>query len=797
MDNYKNSNLSTVERVKDLMSKMTIEEKVSQLTSAYAYGGNVDMTQLELGIGHIGMSSGTMTVEGNVELVNKIQKYLIEETRLGIPAIFHVETLNGGSLTKATTYPIPLGLASSFNSEAVQKMAECISAEMVATGQRMALAPVVDIARDPRWGRIGETYGESPTLTGALGAAYAKGIQGTDLKKNMSCCPKHFVGYAAGEGGLNIAGAHMGQRELREVHSKPFQAMINEAKITGVMNCYLAIDGDPMVSNREALTELLREQMGFEGAVIADYGSIDKLFEVFNITKDEVEAGVMALSAGLDLETPSRKCMNDELVERVKAGKVDEKIINLALERNLTLKFDLGLFENPFADLEKTKLVYQSDEAIELSYNLCCEGTVMLRNENDILPLKNIKKIAIIGPNGNNFRGLFGGYTYPAFYEGMRNTISGISKSMGLEGVTANNSQKTMLEQMLSQMPEVETLIKNNYKDIKTVFEGIKSKAHECDKDIEVRFSMGCDYLTHDKSGFREAIELAKSSDVVIFACGGKNGSAEGSTMGENVDDCYVGLPGIQEELAKELKLTGVPIVMLHLDGRPLSSVWASEEADAIIEAWHPGQVGGKAIADMIFGDVAPSGKLAITTVRHEGQIPIYAEQHRGNGMTGKGRTNSSIASGYLQDTGHPLYAFGFGKTYTTFKISDIEINKREILSNESVKISLNVTNIGEREGTEVVQLYVSDLISNKVRPIKELCGFKRVTLEQNETKNVEFELFADQLAIWLKEEKWVVEEGEIEVLIGNSSDNLEHVGIVNIKDSREFNGRYRHLIAK
>lgn len=783
---YLNPELTVEERVEDLITRMTPLEKACQLSCAYAYGGRIDVeNELKDGIGQIGMSSGTMTMEGNAELVNSVQKYLIENTRLGIPALFHVETLNGGSLAGATTYPIPLGMAASWDTEKVCKMAQEIRGEMTASGQRVALAPVLDIARDPRWGRMGETYGESPALASAMGSAYISGMQGEDRKTGMAACAKHFLGYAAGEAGLNMAGAHIGSRELREVHAKPFAAAIDEAKLLGVMNGYLALDGEPVAGSRKYLTGLLREELGFEGLTIADYGSMDKLCEVYQTAEDKAQAGTQALAAGLDTETPRRVCLGDTFVERLEKGEIPMEVVDEPLRRLLALKFSLGLFEQPYADGERMKQTYQNEENLKTSYQLACESMTLLKNENQILPLKNTEKIAVIGPNADSHRALMGGYTYPAFYEGMRSMLLGMSKSMGFEGVSAGVGQQSFLQTMLAQMPDVEQLIVDNYPGIQTVYEGIRQAAEELHSGIATVCAQGCGHMGTDRSGFEEAVRLAEESSVTIFVCGGRNGSSTGCTMGENVDASHIGLPGVQEELARKLVGTGTPLIVVHMDGRPLSSPWLKEHAAAILEAWHPGQMGAKAVADTLFGVNNPCGKLPVTAPRHEGQIPVYVEQNRGCGVSGRGAGNNSITQGYVDETGVPLYVFGSGISYTEFSIGQAKCSADRMASDGEVEVSCVVTNIGERQGDEIVQFYFTDKNASVSRPGLELAGFARISLAPGEDRQVTFHFRADQTAFWDADGNWRIEQGSIELKVGDSSEHLIPVGTVWIADTR------------
>lgn len=783
---YQNPELSIEERVEDLISRMTPLEKACQLSSAYAYGGRVDLeNDLKDGIGQVGMSSGTMTVEGNAELVNSVQRFLREKTRLGIPALFHVETLNGISLTDATTYPIPLGLAATWDMDRVKEMGSQIGQEMTASGQRLALAPVLDISRDPRWGRMGETYGECPTLTSAMGTAYISGIQGESLKEGLAACAKHFLGYAASEGGLNMACSHIGTRELREVYAKPFAAAIQNAGLKGVMNCYLAVDGEPITGSKKYLTELLRGELGFEGVTVADYGSIDKLSDVFGIAGDKAAAGEMALEAGLDTEAPRRVCLGDMFVERLERGGIPMETVDVPLKRLLTLKFALGLFENPYVDVDRMKSAYHQEAHRETAYHLACESMTLLKNENAILPLQGKKRVAVVGPNADNCRALFGGYTYPAFYEGMRNMLTGMSKGMGLEGVEAQEGQRDYLKEMVSRMPDVEQVIRSGYPGVTSILEAVRKAAEELSPQTEVIYARGCGNLEADKSGFREAVELVAGSDVAVFVCGGRNGSSDGCTMGENVDSSQIGLPGVQKDLAQALLATGTPIIFVHMDGKPLSDLQAKEGAAAILEAWHPGQMGAQAIADTLFGRNNPCGKLPVTAVRHAGQIPVYAEQHRGSGVSGRGQGNNSIVQGYVDEPGFPLYPFGYGISYTEFAIAEEEVSATEMASDGRVTVTATVTNIGKAAGDEVVQLYFTDKQASVARPQKELAGFKRISLQPGESRKVAFTFGADQTAFVGSDMQWRVDAGVVELMLGNSSEQLNCVGTVKILDTR------------
>lgn len=769
---YKDTTLSVEKRVEDLLGRMTLEEKFAQLgcvTAAMGFFSENRDEQLKNGIGQISVFQGSFTKEMNVEMINSTQEFLMNHTRLGIPAMFHIETLNGSQTAQATCYPIPMGLASTFDPEMVEKMTSNIRKELNAIRMKLALAPVMDVARDPRWGRVGETYGENPTLVSEMSVAYVKGLQGDDLKNGVAATAKHFIGYAMGEGGMNISAAHIGPRELREVYAKPFEAAIRMAGLEGVMNAYHVIDGKPVIANKEIFDDLLRGELGFSGLTISDYGSIEKLDNVYHVVEDATEAGIMALKAGMDTETPSVVCYNKGMQQAVNEGKLDVSLIDRAVRRVLSLKMRLGLFENPYSSLEKVNSLFQNTESLNDAYKLACESIVLLKNDNGMLPLipNKYKKIAVIGPNADDLRALFGGYTVPAVHEMMYGMITG--RSGGSEGVEMSPDDSEMAKDLIARFPSPEQIMKNGYPGIQTVAEAVRNAFSNC----EVSVVRGCDILGTSMSGFEEAVTAARESELAIVVVGGKNGSGSGCSMGENVDSTSVGLPGVQEELVREISAVQKNIVLVHMDGRPLSSVWIAEKIPAILEAWHPGQCGARAIVDTIVGKYNPAGKLPMTAVRDSGQIPIYADQLRGSGMSSRGLTNSSVKSGYVDQTGNPLYAFGHGISYTDFKLDELGISKRKIAPDGETEITCSITNTGNYSGEEVVQLYYTDVIASVVRPIQELAGFVRVSLKPGQKKKVCFRMKASQCAFLDADMRWKIEKGEILLRIGVSSADI------------------------
>jgi beta-glucosidase len=445
----------------------------------------------------------------------------------------------------------------------------------------------------------------------------------------------------------------------------------------------------------------------------------------------------------------------------------------------LSLKFKLGLFENPYANMAEMNAVYQNKDALETAYQLAAESIVLLKNENNLLPLSpdKYKKVAIIGPNGDTLRTLFGGYSLVGVLEMLLLNMQGHSQAA--EGIEMSEEMKAQAQAIASRLPSPEQVMRMNYPGILTVTDALR----EALNGAEVIATTGCDIMGTDKSGFDRAKQVAGESEIAILVVGGKNGSGEGCSMGENVDASSVGLPGVQEDLIKAVHEVNKNLIVVHMDGRPLSSVWVVENVPAIIEAWHPGQCGAKAIADVLTGKYTPGGKLAITAVRDAGQIPIYADQLRGSGTTGRGIGNSTIESGYVDQTGKPLYPFGYGLSYTTFALDHLEISKQTVAPTDTVEILLNVTNTGDAWGEEVVQLYYSDVCASMVRPAQDLAGFARVRLLPGETKQVRFVVKASQFAFLDKDMKWKVEKGEIEVRVGVSSTDIRLTGSFEISD--------------
>ena len=730
------------ERVSDLLSRMTLEEKLAQLGGVWVFellDGTTFSEErakplLGHGIGQITRLGGATSLEpaASAQLANRIQTFLVEHTRLGIPAMVHEECCSGYLARGATCFPQIIGLASTWEPELAQQMTSVIRTQMRAAGGHQGLAPVLDVARDPRWGRTEETFGEDPYLISRMGVAYVRGLQGEDLSRGVVATGKHFVGYSMSEGGLNCAPVHLGTRELREVFLAPFEAAIREAKLASIMNAYHELDGFPCGGSRELLTEILRDQLGFDGIVVSDYFAVRQLFDFHQVARDQGAAAAMALEAGIDVELPNVECYGQPLLQAVRSGAVSESLVDQAVVRVLRIKFLLGLFENPYVDVERVAGIFDTSEQRALAREIARQSIVLLKNEGDLLPLrKDVSSIAVIGPNGDSIRNLLGDYVYPAHVELMMGAnpdlyVPMISVLAGIQGVVSPQTQVT--------------------------------------------YAQGCGVTDESRAGFAEAVEIASQAAVAVVVVGDKSGLTPDCTSGETRDRADLGLPGVQEKLVRAIHATGTPVVVILVNGRPLSIPWIAEHVPAIVEAWLPGEEGGAAVAEVLFGDANPGGKLPITFPRSVGQVPIFYG-HRPSG----GRSN--WYGDYVELSVSPLFPFGHGLSYTHFEFENLRIQPQQVPAEGEVEISVDVRNAGERSGAEVVQLYTHTPSSHVTRPVKELKGFKRVRLAAGEKRTVTFTLALGQLGFYDRSMRFVVEPGTVEVMVGSSSDDVRLTG--------------------
>ena len=758
---YRDPTRSLEERLDDLLARMTPAEKAAQLGSAWVFqladgpALHEDRASLLLGngLGQVTRVSGasSLGLEEAAQLANAIQRFLVERTRLGIPAIVHEEICSGFMAREATVFPQALGIASTWEPGLNEALADDIRRQMRAVGAHQGLSPVLDVCRDPRWGRTEETFGEDPYLVARMGVAFVRGLQGADLRDGVIATAKHFAGYGASEGGLNWAPPHIAPRELRDVYLHPFEAAVRSANLRSVMNGYHELDGVPCAADRNLLSGILRDQWGFDGMVVADYFSIRQLVDYHELAADAADAAATALGAGLDVELPSTDCYGTPLLKALDAGLVSWEAFETAVRRVLCAKFELGLFEHPFVDVaEVAKVTAAAPRRLDLARRIAGKSLVLLRNDG-VLPLPpETGSVAVIGPNGHEARHLFGDYTYPAHVEAL--------EEMRQSG------------QNVFSIPFSDSAsIQGAHAEAETVLDALRRRL-----GTRVRFAPGCQVDGTSRDGFDEAVALASEADVAVMVMGDKAGLTLDATSGEGRDRASLDLPGVQEDLVRAVVATGTPVVLVLVCGRPAASAWVHEHCAAVLVAWLPGQEGAGPIADALTGALNPGGKLPISYPRTTGQIPVfYAHKPSGGRSHWKGD--------YVDTPSSPLYPFGHGLSYTTFALSGASVGRREVPWSGSFRAEVTVANTGDRAGDEVVQLYVRRRRASVTRPVLELKGFVRVGLEAGETRTVTFDVPAGQLGSHGRDLSYVVEPGTLEVLVGSSSRDLLEAGAVTI----------------
>ena len=701
------------QRADSVLALMTLEEKVGQLVQ---YSGGW-ATGAETGKPTEGSDElirkgkvGSFLNVVNSKLTGKMQKIAVEESRLKIPLIFGLDVIHG----YFSTFPIPLAEACTWNPSLVEKSARMQAIEASSAGIHWTFNPMVDIARDPRWGRIMEGSGEDPYLGSLMAAARVRGYQGNDLSANNTilACVKHYAGYGGAEGGRDYNTVDMSERNFRDFYLPPYKAAV-EAGAGSLMASFNEIGGVPSSASKFLMTQILRNEWKTDAFVVSDWNSIGELIP-HGVAKDLKQAAELGINATVDMDMEANAYYT-HLANLVREGKVDIKLVDDAVRRVLIAKFKLGLFDDPFkyCNEEREKKTIKSKEIVDATKEVALESIVLLKNEKNILPIdKKLKSIAVVGYLAKSTSDPLGGWS-----------------ALG------------------------------DSNDVVSIFDGIKNKIG---KDVKINYAEGCKITGNDKSGFNEAINVAKSSDVIIAVVGeSRNMSGEASSR------ATLDLPGVQEDLLKELHKTGKPIVVVLMNGRPLTIPWLQENIPAIVEAWYPGISAGSAVADILFGDVNPSGKLTVTFPRYVGQVPIYYN-HKNTGRPYNPKDH--YTSYYMDLENTPLYPFGFGLSYTTFEYSNLTLDKKEIKKNESLKVSVDVKNTGSREGKEVVQLYIRDLVGSVTRPVKELKDFTKISLKPGETKQVEFTITPDKLKFYDINMNYVVEPGDFKVFVGTNS---------------------------
>lgn len=754
---YKDKDAHVDARVKDLLRRMTLEEKTGQLEFLMGWemykkeDGKVMPSEKfieTLEIRHTGSFWATLRADPwtrksllsgldpglAAECTNALQRYAVENTRLGIPLLFAEECAHGHMAIGTTVFPTSIGQAGTWNPALICEMASAIAQETRTQGAHIGYGPILDLARDPRWSRVEETFGEDPFLVSEMGKAVVEGFQGTDLKSglNIASTLKHFTAYGVSEAGQNGGSAATGRRELFHYHLPPFRKAV-EAGASSVMTAYNSIDGIPNTANKFLLTEVLRKQWGFEGFVVSDLGSIEGICTTHKLAATPQEAAALAIKAGVDADLGGNG-FSGSLVDAYNKGLVTERDIDRAVASVLALKFRMGLFENPFVDVSRAARTAGCDENRELAYRVALESVTLLKNRKSLLPLTpSVRKIAIIGPNADNVYNQLGDYTAPQKDDKVITVLKGMQKRV---------------------LPPT-----------------------------EIRYVKGCAIRDMEVENIQEAVNAALWSDVVILALGGSSardfrteyestGAANVRTEaisdmenGEGFDRATLDLMGRQMELAEKVIATGKPVVAVLIMGRPMNITWLAENSEAIILAWYPGEQGGRAIASVIYGDYNPAGRLPVSIAKSAGQIPLYY--------------NHPVPRrhGYVEVDEKPLYPFGYGLSYTTFEYGNIDVKVSGRKENTMVNISFTVRNTGNRGGDEVAQLYIRDRISSVVMPVKQLKGFSRIHLEPGEEKRLYFTLHASDLMLFDQEEKWVLEPGDFDIMIGASSEDIRLKG--------------------
>lgn len=747
---YKNRALPPAKRVKDLLSRMTLEEKAAQMMCVWQKKsetlvdaeGNFNLRKARAafkhghGLGQVGRPSDAgkgKNAREMAELTNAIQKFFIENSRLGIPVMFHEECLHGHAGVGSTSFPQPIGLGATFNPDLVEWLYTMTAEETRARGAHQALTPVVDVARDPRWGRVEETFGEDPYLVAQLGMAAVRGFQGDASfrdKKRVIATLKHFAAHGQPESGINCAPVNVSARLLRETFLYPFKEAVQKSGAISVMASYNEIDGVPSHASEWLLRDVLRREWGFKGFVVSDYYAIWELgyrpdTHGHFVARDKKESCVLAVRAGVNIDFPEPDCYL-HLTELVRKGALKESQLDDLVAPMLFWKFKMGLFDDPYVDPDEADRIVGCEENRRLALQAARETITLLKNSDNLVPLNpsKIKTLAVIGPNAD--RELLGGYSgKPKFYTSL------------LEGIRAKVGDRV-------QVP---------------YSEGCK---------ITVGGSWNQDLVTpgqpeDDRRQIHEAVKVAQNADVILLAIGGnEQTSREAWSLKHMGDRTRLRMVGQQQELVTTMLSTGKPVVVFLFNGSPLSIHYLQENVQAIFECWYLGQETGHAVADVLFGDYNPGGKLPITIPRSAGHLPAFYNY------------KPSARRGYLFDSASPLYPFGFGLSYTTFAFKNVRLAKKNIRVGQSTQVLVDVKNTGKRAGTEVVQMYIRDCVSSVTRPVKELKGFQKISLRPNESRTVALDITPESLAFYDLHMKYVVEPGDFEIMVGNSSSDAD-----------------------
>ncbi len=892
-ERYRDPGASPDVRARDLLARMTWEEKLAQLVGYNEAVWSADDFDRDypLGAGQVSFFGG-MEKQDICEAARwqrELQERIMERSRFRIPALFHVETLCGVMLPQATSLPSGIGQAATFDPEHQERVMRMVGRQARAAGATQGFSPVLDVSRDSRFGRQGETGGEDPTLIAAMGCASVRGLQQDgEFAHGVLATAKHFLGYHGAQGGIHAAACDIPERLLREVYAKPFQAAVTEADMRGIMPCYGSVNGEPVSGSGQILRGLLREEMGFDGLTVSDYCAVQEICERQCAAESLAEAGKRALLAGMQQELPSGNCFLPETLEVYRDEAAVCQAVDEAVAEILEEKFRVGLFENPYAAAEdELRELYGRPENQELTYRSALESLVLVKNDG-VLPLKRrAQKIAVIGYHAGATRALYGGYTYMSMTEsvlGAKTTMAGVGQpdskkvpsTAWIDGKEKAKPDDKRMAQCAAQAddgknmqsggnpavwsgsiverehPDAERLAKELAPGGKNLLEALRETGGE----VSFTYTFGYPYAGDDCSGHEEALAAAREADLLLLTVGGKYGTGTTASMGEGIDGTDINLPCCQERLIEKLAGLGKPMVLVHFGGRPISSDAADQYADAILEAWNPGEKGAEAIAHTLFGDYNPAGRMPVTTAYCAGQIPVY--YNHPNGSSYHQGTVSAFRQ-YVDCPHEPRYYFGHGLSYTQFDYSNLRVSMKDadtIAKEDSgsaeksrgafgaegkkgsrevgrepvavgkeaggesavtgkeaggeptvagketggepaVRIELEIQNTGGMDGDEVVQLYVRDERASMVRPVMELAGFRRIHLRQGEKKSVAFVMRLSQLAFLDQEMRWKVEAGRFEVLVGASAKDIRLRGEFTVEESFWVDGKKRGFFAE
>lgn len=793
---YQDKTLSPEQRAQALLEELSLPEKMAQVRGIFPFGPGWDdwdaiSRQTKYGIGQVStlQMREFHTKEECCTWQRKIQEIVMENSPHHIPATFHMEGLCGAFIQDSLSLPSGIARGAGWDPDLEEKLGRAVSRQEAACGITQTLAPVLDVAREPRMGRHGEPYGEDPTLVAAMGTAYLKGLQAEKTAgRETEGAAKHFLAFHNSQGGIHGTHSLTTPRELQEVYGKPFQAAIAKGGLMGVMPCYCLIDGEPVHASWKLLTGLLREEMGFTGVTVSDYSGVAHTHEDQHVEETMEEAALRCMAAGMDVELPSEHGYSDALEVLFATGKADVAILDQAVLRVLIAKFRTGLFDHPFAlEGEELNCAFFNVGDHELALRSARESLVLLKNDGT-LPIKEKKlTIALVGPHADHANKFFGGYTHLAMAEStyaVRASIAGVDQK-GVDGSRVQFVPGTQIQS--DETPEIQAVLKRQKPECKSLLQELQDRL----LDAQILYAYGYPVAGEDSSGYEEALAKIAQADVAILTLGGKHGTCSIASMGEGVDSTDVNLPPCQEAFIRQAANLGKPLVAVHLDGRPISSDAADQCCAAILECWSPAEAGAQAICDALLGDYTPGGKLPVSVAYNAGQVPVYYSHPWGSGWH---QSESIGFTDYVDCPHRPRYPFGFGLSYTSFAYSDLEIFRKEVPAGESVEIAFTVENTGPVPGDEVAQLYISDMYASMTRPVKELAGFARIHLEPRERKRLAFTLHTSQLAFLDQDMKWKIEHGEILVEVAASSEEVRLSSSFQVNGNRWIEGGTREF---